>query len=59
MYLYLGYKLQAVNISTGYEPGYRYYLKSHDPSYDLFHDLQKSLRNPKPRHRSKTRIKHP
>jgi len=42
--------------STGYEPGYHYYLKTHDLSYDLLHDLQKSLKNPKPCHRSNSRI---
>jgi len=30
--------------------------KSHDLAYDLFNDLRKSLRNPKPRHRSNNRI---
>ena len=33
--------LLAFSIATGYEPGNRYYLNSQDPSYDLFHHLQK------------------
>jgi len=49
-------RLLAISISTGYEPSYRYSLKSHDLSYDLFHDFQKSLKNPKPRHHSNNRI---
>ena len=48
--------LLAISISTGYEPGYRYYLKSHDLSYNLFHDHQKSLKTPKPCHRSNNRL---
>ena len=48
--------LLAISISTGYEPGYRYYLKSHDLSYDLLHDLQKSLKNCKPCHHSNSCI---
>jgi len=56
MYLYLELTLLAISISTGYEPGYRYYLKSHDLSDDLFHDHQKSLKNPKPRHCSNNRL---
>ena len=57
MYLYFRiYKLQAISISTGYEPSYHNYVKSHDLSCDLFHDVQKSLKNPIPRHCSNSRI---
>ena len=43
MYLYFRiYKLLAISISTGYEPGYHYCLNSHD----LFHDLQKDPQEP-------------
>jgi len=49
-------RLLAISISTGYEPGYHYYLNSHDLSYNLFHNFQKSLKNPKLHHRSNSRI---
>jgi len=56
-YLYfMIYKLLAISISTDYEPSYCYYLKSHDLSYNLLHDLQKSLKNPKPCHHSNSHI---
>jgi len=42
VYLYLEYKLLAISIGTGYEPGYRYYLNCHN----LFHDLQKEPQEP-------------
>jgi len=43
MYLYFRiYKLLPISISTGCEPGYRYYLNSHD----VFHDLQKEPQEP-------------
>jgi len=42
VYLYLEYKLLAISISTGYEPGYRYYLNFHN----LFYNLQKEPQEP-------------
>jgi len=50
------YILLAVIISTGYEPGYRYCLNSHNPSYNLSHNLQKSLKNPKSCQHTNSRI---
>jgi len=57
MYLHFSiYKLLAISISTGDKPGYRYYQTTHDLSYNLLHNLQQSLKNPKPCHRSNSRI---
>jgi hypothetical protein len=50
------YKASSDQYSTGYEPGYCYYLNAPDLSYDLFHNHNMSLENPKPHHRSNTRM---
>jgi hypothetical protein len=42
--------------STGCEHGYCYNLNSHDFSYNLFHDFQKSLKNSKHCHCNNSRI---